>query len=222
MHYGAISDKIGEACACWLARWGTDLLAYELLENEKEESSAPTPVASRKRAKTIPSDFAPGNVSYAGTSKEQSSVPLIWSRGGLNAKWVAAIISADTFFIRGERERYTFARSVVELRRRDGIVEAEEQEWDKLFEHGIFYANMVCLKSIPGMGILDINTTAHGRDNKYFTRYLSDHEPAVCTYINITCSPLGSIRSPEPHNRWTIIWESFGPSINPLNSFTPG
>lgn len=156
MHYGAISDKIGEACACWLARWGTDLLAYELLENEKEESGAPTPVASRKRAKTIPSDFAPGNVSYAGTSKEQSSVPLIWSRGGLNAKWVAAIISADTFFIRGERERYTFARSVVELRRRDGIVEAEEQEWNKLFEHGIFYANMVCLKSIPGMGILDI------------------------------------------------------------------
>ncbi|KAB5594327.1 hypothetical protein CTheo_2257 [Ceratobasidium theobromae] len=27
--YGVVGDKIGEACACWLARWGADILALE-------------------------------------------------------------------------------------------------------------------------------------------------------------------------------------------------
>lgn len=27
--YGGVSDKIGEAAACWLARWGADMLRYE-------------------------------------------------------------------------------------------------------------------------------------------------------------------------------------------------
>ncbi|KAG9100471.1 hypothetical protein FS749_015227 [Ceratobasidium sp. UAMH 11750] len=27
--YGVVGDKIGEACACWLARWGGDILALE-------------------------------------------------------------------------------------------------------------------------------------------------------------------------------------------------
>jgi hypothetical protein len=148
LHYGVVSDKIGEACACWLARWGTDILVYEMRDDEMQESGTSTPVLSRKRAKTIPPDFSPGDFSSGGPSKGRGSIPLIWSRGGLNAKWVAAIISADTFFVKGEQERYAFARSVVELRRKEGIIEAEELEWTRLFEHGIFYANMVRLKPL--------------------------------------------------------------------------
>lgn len=28
-HYGIVSDKIGEACACWLARWAVDIFPFE-------------------------------------------------------------------------------------------------------------------------------------------------------------------------------------------------
>ncbi|KAG6869050.1 hypothetical protein C0993_004723 [Termitomyces sp. T159_Od127] len=137
-HYGAISDKIGEACACWLAKWGVDIFQFE----EKQESSTARKEHSmhltQKRSKSAPS----GSVRVTGAKTEQYCVPLIWSRGGLSARWAAAIISADTFFIRGERERYNFARRVVESRRKYGIVASEEEEWDKLFDHGIYYSNM--------------------------------------------------------------------------------
>lgn len=137
-HYGSISDKIGETAACWLARWGVDMLAYE-------EGRACPPASSRKRAKTIPSDASTNHVSPFDLAEETLQVPLVWRRGGLSAKWVAAVISADTFFVRGERERYEFARSVVELRRRGGIIEEEEQEWRKMFDKGLYYSNMVCV-----------------------------------------------------------------------------
>ena len=141
-HYGAISDRIGEACACWLTRWGTDLLAYEIQreEGDMRKDLGSSPLISRQRTEIVPSNIA--SVS-AGSSNVTQTIPRIWSRGGLSATWVAAVVSADTFFVKGERERYTFARSVVELRRRGGIIEAEEEEWTKLFEHGIYYANMV-------------------------------------------------------------------------------
>ncbi|KAG5721985.1 hypothetical protein E4T56_gene18457 [Termitomyces sp. T112] len=137
-HYGAISDKIGEACACWLAKWGVDIFHFE----EQQESLAAWRERSihstRKRSKSAPS----GSVPIAAVKAEEYCVPSIWSRGGLSAKWIAAIISADTFFIRGERERYDFARRVVELRRKHGIIASEEEEWIKLFDHGIYYSNM--------------------------------------------------------------------------------
>ncbi|KAG5634906.1 hypothetical protein H0H81_000366 [Sphagnurus paluster] len=144
-HYGAISDKIGEACACWLARWGTDILPYEeKLEEPTVHKERPTPVFSRGRSKTLPSGmYTPPNGVTSTAVREDFSIPVIWARGGLSAKWVVAVISADTFFIRGERERYDFARRVVELRRKVGINPAEEEEWVKLFDHGIYYTNMV-------------------------------------------------------------------------------
>ncbi|KAJ6519396.1 hypothetical protein C8R45DRAFT_1117854 [Mycena sanguinolenta] len=112
-HYGAISDKIGEAAACWLARWAPDMLAFE----------------QRK--------VGPG-----GRDVDYSAVPKIWDRGGLSFKWVCALASADTLFVRNERERYDFARSVVELRRRHGILQEEEDAWKTLFEQGIYYCHM--------------------------------------------------------------------------------
>lgn len=146
IHYGAISDKIGEACACWLARWGTDLLPYEETMDERNvRIGRSTSFASRKRSKTVPSPSTSKNELL----QDDGIFPLIWSCGGLNAKWVTAIISADTFFVKGERERYAFARRVVELRRKRGIIIAEEQEWVTLFQHGIHYANMVSTFLLP-------------------------------------------------------------------------
>ncbi|KAG6814427.1 hypothetical protein H0H92_007430 [Tricholoma furcatifolium] len=146
-HYGAISDKIGEACACWLARWGVDILALEerqaeLVSQKGKERAHSIP--GRKRSKTVPSGsttHSPAAVTKP--SVEEYCVPTIWARGGLSPEWVSAVISADTFFVRGERERYDFARRVVELRRKHGILASEEEEWVKLFDQGIYYSNMI-------------------------------------------------------------------------------
>lgn len=75
----------------------------------------------------------------------QSTHIIIWARGGLSSDWVSALVSADTLFVKGERERYDLACSAVELRRRGGVPEVEEQVWNKMFEQGIYYANMVII-----------------------------------------------------------------------------
>jgi hypothetical protein len=143
-HYGAISDKIGEACACWLARWGTDLLPYEIQRDEgNARKDSTSPLIARQRTRPIPLGSSTDKLVSLGGSKTSHTIPCIWACGGLSAVWVAAIVSADAFFVKGERERYAFARSVVELRRKDGVIEAEEEGWATMFEHGIYYANMV-------------------------------------------------------------------------------
>ncbi|KAJ7151577.1 hypothetical protein C8R46DRAFT_1166468 [Mycena filopes] len=126
-HYGAMSDKIGEAAACWLVRWAPDMLAFE---ERKAGIAVAEPALSRRRAKT------------EGVAPDYSAVPTIWDRGGLSFKWVCALVSADTLFVHGERARYDFARSVVELRRRHGILKEEEDAWKVLFEEGIYYCHM--------------------------------------------------------------------------------
>ncbi|KAF8887738.1 hypothetical protein BD779DRAFT_1719529 [Infundibulicybe gibba] len=125
LHYGAISDKIGEAAACWLVRWAVDMLAYETGKEGQDYSfwfdSWQCGFSPCVRAR-----------SHSGHMGERWSQP----------KWVFALVSADTLFVQGERDRYEFAKSVVELRRRVGILEAEEKIWEDMFEHAIYYANM--------------------------------------------------------------------------------
>lgn len=131
-YYGAVSDKIGEACACWLARWGSDILdCEELLEGIHPSPSPPQPGATQ--ASLFVKRYAIG----------KNPIPPIWRRGGLGSKWVATLLGADTLFVRGECERYELARRVVELRRRSGILQEEEVEWLKAFEYGIYYETMV-------------------------------------------------------------------------------
>jgi len=65
------------------------------------------------------------------------------------AKWIRAVISSDSLFIGCERDRYDLAKAVVEMRRREGIVEEEEEEWTKMFTEGIYYPNMVSSFAFP-------------------------------------------------------------------------
>ncbi|EPQ61110.1 hypothetical protein GLOTRDRAFT_53870 [Gloeophyllum trabeum ATCC 11539] len=130
-YYGAVSAKVGEACACWLARWGRDMFAYE--EKVADGKAAqPAPAPARRRATTVSADVV---------------VPVIWRRGGLEPAWVKALIMSDFLFVSGERERYDLAKGVVEMRRRqlggEGLDEREEAEWEDMFSQGIFYANML-------------------------------------------------------------------------------
>lgn len=135
-HYGVLSDKIGEACSCWLARWATDMLQYEEASDNTQGFERFT---SRTRSDSL--------LHIMETRRPSSAMlrPVIWGRGGLDAKWVSALVSADTLFVRDERDRYNFARAIVELRRRGGILDDEEKLWGQMFERDIHYSNMVCL-----------------------------------------------------------------------------
>ena len=130
--YGGVSDKVGEAAACWLTRWGHDMLAYE------EDSSSYDVISGSSLKKRPDSVF-----SAALPAQGCQPVPLIWRRGGLDARWARAILSSDLLFVSGERERYEMSKAVLELRRKDGIDEKEEKEFIELFEKGIHFMHMV-------------------------------------------------------------------------------
>ena len=142
-NYGTVSDKIGEAAACWLARWGPDMLLYEERSSRARDLPlAPIPTQasiSRRRADTLPS-LPSTDESSSATPR---CIPLIWARGGLTSTWIRELVSSDALFVKAERERYDFARTIVELRRRQGIDDDEEKDWEIMFRDGIYYTNMV-------------------------------------------------------------------------------
>jgi hypothetical protein len=88
--YGGVSDKVGEAAACWLTRWGYDMLTYE-----EEESSSHGIVSgsSLKRSCNALPTVVP--------VQARQPIPLIWRRGGLDACWARAILSSDCSLLRG-------------------------------------------------------------------------------------------------------------------------
>lgn len=132
--YGGVSDKVGEAAACWLTRWGYDMLTYE----EGESSPAGIIISGSSLRK-----LSCGASSPVAFDQASQPMPLIWRRGGLDARWARAILSSDLLFVRGDRERYEMAKTVLELRRRDGIDEREEGEFVELFESCIHFMHMV-------------------------------------------------------------------------------
>lgn len=139
-NYGALSDKIGEAAVCWLVRWGTDMFEYEKASAKHDlPNTVSVPPTSRRRAETMPSRPSTEEVPASALSPR---APVIWAKGGLTSKWIRELISSDALFVKGERERYDLARAVVELRRRQGIDEDEEKDWEIMFREGIYYANM--------------------------------------------------------------------------------
>ncbi|KAF8272353.1 hypothetical protein EI94DRAFT_1796249 [Lactarius quietus] len=140
--YGAVSDKIGESCVCWLARWGADMLVCEQqITSTPKQFSPSTPISTPPPAMSRRSTASRWRTSHPDVVSSPKT-PLIWRRGGLPAAWVRALVSSDLLFVGGERERYDLARTVVELRRSEGILEEEEVEWSRMFTEGIYYANM--------------------------------------------------------------------------------
>ena len=137
--YGAVGNQIGEAAACFLARWGVDLFAIE------EDGLRPSSSASAPSPPPPLSFVAPSSMHGTG-GVNIGTIPnaaRIWARV-LSARWVRGLISSDAFFVQGELKRYEFARRVVELRRSlNGVIHEEEREWGKLFEEGIYYSNLV-------------------------------------------------------------------------------
>ena len=139
--YGAVGNRIGEAAACFLARWGVDLFAVEE-DGLRPSSSTSVPSPPPPLAFAAPSPSLRGTTGGINIST-MTDAARIWARA-LSARWVRGLISSDTFFVQGELKRYEFARRVVELRRGlNGVTHEEEREWRKLFEEGIYYSNLV-------------------------------------------------------------------------------
>ena len=187
-HYGAVSDKIGEACVCWLTRWATDILQLEA------DGDVSVGSGTRTRSRSFDASKTAVVLSDKTTSIKP---PVIWGRGGLSAKWAAAIISADTLFVKDEKERYNFARSVVALRRCGGILEDEESFWAEMFEHGIYYSNMVSPSSVTFVYHLVDQISRHSRIcyifPKIFARSLED--------LMFCCQ---RFKPPNGHNRFCV------------------
>ncbi|TIC41760.1 hypothetical protein E3Q08_03108 [Wallemia mellicola] len=118
-HYGAASDKVGEACVCWLSRWALEIIEIEdILVNDDGEITHPS-----------------GCIPFA-----------TWSLEGIPAKWIRAVISSDSLFVPGgEWQRYKLASRIVELRRRQNkgaLSYSDECEFDRMFADGIYYTHM--------------------------------------------------------------------------------
>ncbi|UZJ54424.1 hypothetical protein CBS101457_003744 [Exobasidium rhododendri] len=134
-YYGAPSDKIGEACSCWLLRWGPDVLLAEEKMQPDEDCQEKVSYISNF---TLPREVLP--VLHSNTLDEttcgvasvlSAPPPTVWCHpklGGIPANWVRTIISSDSFWIRCEWDRYDIARRVIAMRRgnADDFVEADE------------------------------------------------------------------------------------------------
>ena len=156
-YYGAVSDKVGEAAACWLTRWGVDMLRCEEQAQDEEAQGGDvlwSPATSQNASEAVerpgsaPPDITGSRLSRRSGGKP-TPIPVVWRIGGLDARWVRGILSSDALFVKGEKERYEVARRVVEMRRgrrtpdraEDGT--DEEAEFEKLFNDGIYYSTMV-------------------------------------------------------------------------------
>ncbi|KAN0060663.1 hypothetical protein ACQY0O_007321 [Thecaphora frezii] len=134
-HYGLPADRIGEACACWLAQWGVDVLeAEEAAEQVRSQELQDHITACRResdlrklsvhagRVLTGEVDLlGPSLLPYGEMPDPESplSIPYVqvWSYPTMPSSWVRALISSDSFFVRSEWDRYSFAKRIVEMRR---------------------------------------------------------------------------------------------------------
>lgn len=207
-HYGAVSDKIGESCVCWLARWGADILTWE--ENYWD-AQITTPSAFQdlsasnsfppSRPRTIPTrvdSSSPSHSKESGTLVKfpyrPTGVPMIWSPEGLSPHWIKALVSADTLFVRDEKERFELAKRVVELRRRlDGVSERYEKVWRDMFDHGIFYANLVSPNVIKTAQWLTCVDAVDGRYSRHLSRSVPYDRTNLRIPVNSAGCTLGSI-----------------------------
>ncbi|KAE9409404.1 hypothetical protein BT96DRAFT_913524 [Gymnopus androsaceus JB14] len=120
-HYGPVSDKIGEACACWLAKWGGDMFAEEKkvvldwlsdanasLDSFEAEQRAMEglPLLSATSSNTVGLPTSSSAWSPKWTPSKEKSIPRLFTgtamdtrREGLSSAWIHALISSDGFFV---------------------------------------------------------------------------------------------------------------------------
>jgi hypothetical protein len=206
-HYGAVSNKIGEASACWLARWAVDMLSYE--------ADRPQSVLSKESTDGMGSSHSTDNNSSRPSSFLAPDIAIL-GRGGLSAKWLAALVASDTLFVKNERHRYDFARRVVEMRRAEGVLPEEEVEWVTMFKTGIYYTNMVsCYFLKLKLGSHIVVLSANGRHHCNIMRYFPCDQRTICSPSYSPSGSLEPVRTPT-HNHLFASFSLFAFIIGPL------
>ena len=200
--YGAVGNRIGEAAACFLARWGVDLFTAE-------EDGLPPAFAGSSPSHGTTTTTGGNNTNtttYAAYARahltSSAHTARIWTRA-LSARWVRGLVSSDAFFVQGELKRYEFARRVVELRRSlNGIIREEEREWRKLFEDGIYYTNLVSGLLCPALLQLGWCLISHfvvmGGTPTDFGRSLAHYWATVCPPAAAAGSTLAAVPTAAP------------------------
>lgn len=129
--YGFASNKIGEACACWLARWGVDLLDIELA------SPTLTPIWSHRG---LPADFLRAVLSADTLFVRDEMERYTVTRRVLDLRrrgWEEEMESKGDISV---------AESMAETEGWDAW-EADEEELARVFADGIYYTHMVSYQS---------------------------------------------------------------------------
>ncbi|KAJ3934970.1 MAG: hypothetical protein NXY57DRAFT_1104469 [Lentinula lateritia] len=119
-YYGSISDKIGETCACWLARWGADMFVEEekivsdWLNDPNASLDSWTVEESGFEGVPLTSDTDSHRPSHSTSSawtpkwsqSNVKSIPKFFTATavgsgfeGLSLSWIHALISSDSFFV---------------------------------------------------------------------------------------------------------------------------
>lgn len=156
---GALTDRLGKACASWLSKWGSDLLILE------ERLTQRCPLGQ------VESLASEDELEFTERWPCSRRPPMqIWGcHGGLSSDWVRVLISSDAFFLPklgDEWERYRFATRVTQLRERErvksdlisqatdehdhelttpSVASVPDQELVRMFHDGIYYSHMVCV-----------------------------------------------------------------------------
>lgn len=172
---GPEGERVGEACACWLSKWGSDILRAEEWIAE-----------GKGTAESFFYDEERPPSAVQGEAELRPPPLRVWSslEGGLTSRWVRGIISSDAFFISasggtpesdatkvghsglgsdGEFERYLFARRVVHLRRTEKAarrkVERERRRANRLAGSEVEHGRQGGLGSSRGTSVYE---EAHG------------------------------------------------------------
>lgn len=122
------------------------------------------------------------------------------------------LVAADALFVRNECGRYNLARSMVELRRRGGIHDDEEEIWIQMSERDIYYPTWFV--SLPYLNnILLINKFIEDiyfipkmnrpplNDHTFFCPYVRHHTGRQSFFHQVTYWPIGGSGSSSPPAR---------------------
>jgi hypothetical protein len=146
--YGSLSEKIGEACACYLAKWGVSHILP--VEEATIGLGATSSTYGLRHPISYPRDdnLSPDVRALLDREPWLKSPPQeelrIWAYGGMPIDWVKGVLASDALFLGSqstrdkgsEWDRYQVIKRVVELRRatrqRDDTDLSSEVEKGKL------------------------------------------------------------------------------------------
>ncbi|SCZ96099.1 BZ3500_MvSof-1268-A1-R1_Chr8-1g10003 [Microbotryum saponariae] len=174
MFVGPEGERIGEACACWLAKWGAETLTTEewLAARVVEMDSKAGAIMDWEdvlslRCKIIEPFFYDEKRPACFETYPDLAPPslAIWSSiGGIDARWVRGVISSDAFFIAN-----TISSATTKL---TGDFAPEGLESDGEFQRYLFAKRVIEMRRGEKLDALNrsnrsrLGASGHGRNSK--------------------------------------------------------